>query len=82
MFLQKLNIKNNRQIALDVNEIIALDFNESMKEIKLYLRGGGLLTIEGKKAAKIWKHFSENLPDLLQNETDETDFPDLVENPY
>ena len=71
MSLQKFNIKNNRHIALDVKEVIALDYNESMKEIKIHLRGGGILAIEGKKAAKIWKQFSQNMPDLLSEEFEE-----------
>jgi hypothetical protein len=69
--LQKLVIKNNRHLMLDINEIIALDFNESMREIKIYLKGGGTLVVEGKKAARIWKQLSHNLPDLLEEDPEE-----------
>jgi hypothetical protein len=71
MSLQKFVIKHNRHIAIDVSEIIGLDFNESMKEIKIHLRGGGIITVEGKKAAKVWKQLSQDVPDLLQEDNEE-----------
>ncbi|MEK7723595.1 MAG: hypothetical protein AAB336_04550 [Acidobacteriota bacterium] len=71
MALEKLVIKNNRHLAFDKDEVIALDFNESMREIKIYLRGGNSLTVEGKKAEKLWKQLSQNLPELLSQEDGE-----------
>ena len=70
-------IKKHRHIAIDTNEIIALDFNESLNDIKIFLRGGSSLSIEGKKAVKIWKQLSNNLPDLFQNEIEEISSEDL-----
>lgn len=77
MSLEKFSIKNNRFIAVDVSEIIGLDFNESMKEIRIHLRGGGVLQIEGKKAARIWKRFSRDLPELFQEDIGEVFIDDL-----
>ena len=71
-------IKKHRHIAIDTNEIIALDFNESLNDIKIFLRGGSSLTIEGKKALKIWKLLSNTLPDLFQTETEEISIEDLA----
>ena len=71
-------IKKHRHIAIDTNEIIALDFNESLNDIKIFLRGGSSLTIEGKKALKIWKQLSNTLPDLFQTETEEISIEDLA----
>ena len=70
-------IKKHRHIAIDTSEIIALDFNESLNDMKIFLRGGSSLSIEGKKALKIWRLLSNNLPDLLQNETEEIPIEDL-----
>ena len=71
-------IKKHRHIAIDTNEIIALDFNESLNDIKIFLRGGSSLSIEGKKAVKIWKQISNSLPDLFQNEIEEISIEDLA----
>ena len=77
MALLKVIIKNNRHIAIDTGEIIALDFNESLKDIKIHLRGGSFLEIEGKKAAKIWKQLAKDLPDLIHEDGENMDFEDL-----
>jgi hypothetical protein len=71
MSLEKFVVKNNRHIALETSQIIALDFNESLKEIVTHLAGGTTIAVQGKKAAVLWKHFSQDLPELLQIETDE-----------
>jgi hypothetical protein len=78
MSLQKFNIKNNRHVALEISEVIALDFNASMKEIRIHLRGGSVLSVEGKKAAKIWKQFAQNLPELLSPELLSEEFDELI----
>ena len=75
MIGNQIVIKKHRYIAIDTNEIIALDYNESLNDIKIYLRGGGTLSLEGKKAAKIWKQMTRELPDLIQDLPDE-DLPD------
>ncbi len=71
MALEKFVIKNNRHIAIETDQIIALDFNESLKEIVIYLTGGSAISVQGKKAAVLWKHFSQDLSELLHGETDE-----------
>ena len=76
MSMQKFAIKNNRHLAVNTDEIIALDYNESMKEIRLVLRGGGILIIDGKKAAKIWNKLSSDLPNLLEEDANTLDVRD------
>ena len=77
MLGHQIIIKKNRHIAIDTNEIIALDFNESLNDIKVFLRGGGSLSIEGKKAVKIWKQLSNDLPNLFQNEIEDIPIEEL-----
>ena len=69
MMLQLISVKKHRLVALDPDEIIALDYNESLHDLKIYLRGGGSLSLEGKRATKIWKHLSENLSALIPDES-------------
>jgi hypothetical protein len=77
MVLHQITVKKHRRVAIDMDEIIALDYNESLNDLKIYLRGGGHLSIEGKKAAKIWRRMSKDLPDLIQAEFEEFNSEDL-----
>lgn len=74
MSLSHIVTKKHRQLAFDISEVIALDYHESLKDLTIYLRGGGKLSIKSKKAAQIYAQLTENLPSLVDtdDETDET----------
>ena len=69
MPLQLISVKKHHFVAVDTDEIIALDYNESLHDLKIYLRGGGAISLEGKRTPNIWKLLSENFPALTENES-------------
>ena len=77
MIKNQITIKKHRHLAIDTDEIIALDFNESLNDLKIFLRGGGNLSIEGKKAVKIWNHLSKDLNELIYDEPNDTFIEDF-----
>jgi hypothetical protein len=73
MSLSHIVSKKNRHLAFDVAEVIALDYHESLKDLTIYLKGGGKLSIKARKAAQIYAQLTENLPNLIESDDDDSE---------